>query len=290
MEKLIPKVNYNEERVYYISVSDIKAKFIPVYDTEFWTAYFGLKSLLGFPNTEEGKKQYSKWLFSKGYLYKNQTVEAIKNICVANGIDWNKVKSKQISTKNTWDKNYNNSRDIGNLFHAYKDNTTFKEREELFKLLNQRDSNGLLTYDLWQLPDGIYTELTIYNNKHLIIGRIDWLQIKTLPSGERMVDIDDHKTHKKVELHSKYMLLKPLNHLPNTEYYVNAIQLNLYAFILISWGFKINSIKFTNYIIPDTSNVNIAIPTEYKVPNLQAEISLMLKHIQDEFKLNKRNR
>jgi hypothetical protein len=157
-------------------------------------------------------------------------------------------------------------------------------------LLNQRDSTGLLTYDLWQLPDGIYTELSIYNNEYLIIGRIDWLKIQTLPSGERMVDIDDHKTHKKVELHSKYMLLLPINHLPNTEYYVNAIQLNLYAFILISWGFKINSIKFTNYIIPDTSNVNIAIPTEYEVPNLQAEILLMLKHIQDEFKLNKRNR
>lgn len=279
MEKLIAKKNPNEERVYYISVSDIKNKVVPVYDTEFWTAYFGLKSLLGFPNTEQGKKQYSGWLFSKGYSYNNKTVEAIRNICISNGIDWDKVRNKQIATKNNWDKNYNNSVAIGNEFHAHKDNTATKERDELWKLTNQRNSKGYLTYDLWQLPDGIYTELTIYNNEFLIIGRVDWIEIKTLPSGERIVDIDDHKTHKKVELYSKYRLLPPLNHLPNTEYFINALQLNLYAFIFMSWGFKIGVIKFTNYVIPDKSAINIAIPTEYVVQNLQREVRTLLKSL-----------
>lgn len=132
--------------------------------------------------------------------------------------------------------------------------------------------------DLYQLIDGTYLELLIWSNELGIAGQADKVIIETIGE-DRFVTIIDYKTNKEIKNYNylnkrdgtpviNEYLLAPVNHLCNCNYNLYQLQLNLYAYLLVQFGFKIKGGK----IIHVTDNDKI-----YPLNNHQADIEAIIE-------------
>lgn len=134
--------------------------------------------------------------------------------------------------------------------------------------------------NLFDLPDGVYTELLIWCNKLLISGQSDKVLIKSV-NGTRYVYIEDYKTNEEIKdynyIHKKTgekvineMMLGPLSCYCNCNYWHYQIQLNIYAWLLCQFGFKFGGGKIIHCRNGET---------EYPLLNLQSKITELMEYI-----------
>ena len=73
---------YDEHDNTYISCTQLIEHYVPKFDKEFWLYYKVLQDKMGFSNTDEGKKMFSRWLTKGfGFSFKKKN---IKDLCIKN--------------------------------------------------------------------------------------------------------------------------------------------------------------------------------------------------------------
>lgn len=125
-----------------------------------------------------------------------------------------------------------------------------------------------------KLEDGIYPEIIIYSDKYKISGQADLVEV-----AKGKMNIKDYKTSKEIKTESykhwrtgHEMMLFPLSHLMNCNFYQYALQLNIYMSLLKSHNRKL---KVGQMEILHVKDENV---TVYPVPNLQKEAKTILEH------------
>lgn len=187
------------------------------------------------------------------------------------------------TVKEIWSKVNKESCEKGTAYHKQK------EAIDLAKKIHVVNGKELplgidATYveNLYDLPDGIYTELLVWNNDLGIAGQADKIIIYT-EGDTRYVEIEDYKTNKEIKQYNylnkstgkpvvNEYLLAPVERFCNCNYYLYQLQLNMYGWLLTQFGFKIRRGK----IIHVTDN-----DKAYPLLNLQAEVGRIVTHYKD---------
>lgn len=101
--------------------------------------------------------------------------------------------------------------------------------------------------NLYDLPDGRYCELLIWDEESGISGQSDIVDIETI-EGVRYVTVSDYKTNQKLVDYNyidkrtgkpviNNLMLAPFGNLCNCNYWHYQIQLNMYGYMLRKFGF-----------------------------------------------------
>jgi len=107
-----------------------------------------------------------------------------------------------------------------------------------------------------------YMQEVIVGND-IVAGRFDHLGIR-----DNKLIIKDWKTNKKFETTSRYSLINGLEHLPNCEFYIYALQTSLYQYLL---GLDIKEREIVWFDRQGDYHV-------YKMPYLEKEVKTMLDY------------
>jgi hypothetical protein len=124
-----------------------------------------------------------------------------------------------------------------------------------------------------------YNELICFNKEKGICGTSDYVVFR-----ENSFDISDFKTNKKFNFENQYddkFLLEPVSHLPNSEYFIYALQLSFYANMIekltgLTCGF-LNIYWLKRQI--DTKTLFKAKWLNYTVPYLKKEVETILCNV-----------
>jgi len=124
-----------------------------------------------------------------------------------------------------------------------------------------------------------YNELICFNKQKGICGTSDYVVFD-----EDSFDISDFKTNKKFNFENQYddkFLLDPVSHLPNSEYFIYALQLSFYAKMIEEiTGLRCGSLNiFWLKRQIDTKTVFKAKWLRYTVPYLKKEVESILCHV-----------
>lgn len=165
---------------------------------------------------------------------------------------------------------------------ACKEGSDFhNSQEELDIIENGAIPNSVTdsVVNLFDLPDGTYTELMIWNDDKLICGKSDKVIIESTLNGIRYIDIEDYKTNKELKVNYNYLhyttgnpvineyMKSPISHLVNCNWVHYNLQLSLYAYMLELKGFTVR-------------NLTLLHTTKYKKEDLKAyPVSYMKKEI-----------
>lgn len=127
-----------------------------------------------------------------------------------------------------------------------------------------------------KLEDGVYPEIIVYSDKHKISGQADLIEIV-----KGKINIKDYKTSKEIRTasykhwrHGHEMMLPPLGHLMNCNFFQYALQLNIYMALLKTHNkkFKVGDMEILHVVDINSD------PIVYEVPNLQKEAKSLLEH------------
>lgn len=171
---------------------------------------------------------------------------------------------------------------------ANKEGSDFHNSQEELEIIEKGAIPDTVTdkiINLFELPDGIYTELMIWNDKYLICGKSDKVIIDSTVNGIRYIDIEDYKTNKELKINYNYLhyttgepvineyMVSPISHLVNCNWNHYILQLSLYAYMLELKGFTVRNLTLlhtTNYKKEDLK--------PYKLPYMRNEIINMLNN------------
>lgn len=204
----------------------------------------------------------------------------------------NKYGYKGSSIQKIWEYNKDMACAVGSEFHDKKEREDINRGYEKIEDRIHRVDDGLTQYqtdDLWHLPDGVYTELQLWNHHYLIAGKSD----KVIVDG-RYIDIDDYKTNEEIDKVSYFnaykgehdMMLPPIDHLMDCNFIHYTLQLSIYAYMLECFGYKIRKITFKHHPRKaDKSITEEAIP--YEVKYKRADVIAMLEYYRNNKKFKK---
>jgi hypothetical protein len=170
-----------------------------------------------------------------------------------------------------WEEKKNTGLNFGTMIHENIE-TYFKER----KVLDERYSGIVEEVFSKVYADGAYNELICFDKNKKICGTADYVQFK-----EKSFIISDFKTNLKFNFENAFQdkfLLNPVTHLPNSEFFIYALQLSFYARMihnltgLMCEGLHIYWLKRQI----DTKDVFRAKWLKYTVPYLKAEVEDVL--------------
>lgn len=257
-----PKVIFFEEdHSYYLlenskktkleSVSSFYSKYKNSYNSGFWSAYKAYEKILPPGVFKDLKKTYG---------YDSPELLIVADMYVK---DKEYFKTVQQQILNNWKKENKKSTDKGTEYHNTKETNAFINGAAINKYNLKCYNIGaekLLDYNnysiadnLYNLCEGFYPELLVFNEEALLAGQADKVFITEF-GGEKYVDIGDFKTNKKISKESfigssrKHTYLKPpLNHIMDSNYWHYALQLSTYAFMLEKFGFRVRSLYLEHY-------------------------------------------
>lgn len=238
----------------------------------------------------EPKKDW--YSIAEKFLAKRSQVQVIKEIAVKYKYTKEEVtrifKEKGYSPTTImwfWNEKKVKSQDFGTAEHK------LREQKTLSMDIHTHDGvdvplgiDATYTENLYDLPDGIYTELLVYNNDLLISGQSDKVIIKTI-NGVRWVFVDDYKTNEEIKDYNyinkntqekviNEMMLAPLDCYCNCNYWHYQLQLNIYGWLLVQFGFKFGGGRIIHCRNGET---------EYPLLNLQKKIGELMNY----YKTNK---
>jgi len=119
-------------------------------------------------------------------------------------------------------------------------------------------------------PKLISCEQIMFNTQHMIAGTTDILTF----NNDGTIDIWDIKTNNEdIVIDNKYnkYLLQPLQSVPNNKYYVYALQLNIYKYILENNGYKVKNLRLIHVKEKYYKLINL--------PVMDYEVGLIIKDV-----------
>jgi hypothetical protein len=170
-----------------------------------------------------------------------------------------------------WEEKKNVGLNFGTMIHENIE-TFFNEK----KVLNERYSEIIKEVYNLVYVDGAYSELICFDKNKKVCGTADYVQFK-----ENSFVISDFKTNLKFNFENAFndkFLLTPVNHLPNSEYFIYALQLSFYARMISNLtGLMCESLNI--YWLKrqiDTKDTFRAKWLKYTVPYLKKEVEDIL--------------
>lgn len=132
--------------------------------------------------------------------------------------------------------------------------------------------NESITLKLFDLPDGAYPELLIFDLDLWIAGQADEVYIQTI-GNTRYIDINDHKTNEKKPGKSDMNRCFP----PFTDKYASTdfkytMQINAYAYMLAKAGYVPRNLAYSWYKEYDFKQVQ-----RIDVENIQSDMAKIMK-------------
>jgi hypothetical protein len=290
---------FNESNLEYKSVTKWLSTFEYEVDWDYWKHYCALERLLGFEGktTKNGYKWFGTWLkHNYPEEKKAKTLGALKSIAEKHGIPFTTVINTSYQIAWEWDNKTQLACEKGSDFHSIMENEAYDTGLDIVTplLIHERPKrpdilagmqgsvqqyNGQL---LNEIPDGAYPELAVWHDKARIAGKIDKPFIYTI-DGIRYVSISDYKTNDKLTFDNNFKSYYkfPINNIKVCKFNHYALQLNIYAFILGSWGFKLDKLYIEHNTVTQnqqTKAITVTGSKVYEVPNLQKEVQLMFNH------------
>ena len=158
--------------------------------------------------------------------------------------------------KKSWEKEREDACFKGTKYHERKEEQAYNRGFEInpytrektiTKIKKSPPGNKTLPFkDLWELEDGYYPELIIWNDLYEIAGTADKVFIYT-KGKKRYVDIDDFKTNKEIKKQNNYQKMKyPIEKLDDCNYNHYRLQISMYAWMLEQFGFIVKNVGFTH--------------------------------------------
>lgn len=239
---------YKSKGKQYTSVSTVLSLYKQDFDSDFWSTYKALERLLG-------KEQFTE--LKRVRYYKSPAF--IEWAC--NFVDIDKLAKVRKQILKEWKHEKDISIEKGHFYHrekekqAYKNGFEFnpftsKKSETMMKKPPKTGPKTSMVADLFQLQDGYYPELMIWNDEYEIAGTADKVFIKTIGKN-RFIDIDDYKTNKVIKKTNSYQKMRaPLYKMDDCNYNHYRLQISLYAWMLEQFGFKIRYTAFTHFNEP----------------------------------------
>lgn len=263
---------FNENNDKYISVSQLVDQYKQPFDTEYWLKYKALERLMPnfkkikwkFTSEREAVRLLSLDMESKLF---DDTVEKIRN-------EWNGSKNVSIVKGN----NYHKDAEKMSFIRKVMDNPFTKTKFKVIKLDKVDGYANNSVKNLYELEDGFYPELVLWNDKYKLAGQSDKVFIST-EKNIRYIDIDDYKTNKKIDTtgFKGQKMLYPISHIDDCNYNQYALKISAYAWMLEDFGFQVRNLGFHHY--------NLL----YKTPYLKAEIESLLKIRKAKLDINNSN-
>ena len=231
----------------YISVTTLIKKYVPEFDSHYWSTYKAMKAVL------ESKNEWKKYKDNCGGW---ENVVAV--VRADKGFKYREeVMQKKREFLAMWAEEGKAAAARGTAYHK-------KREEEVRSGVTVHDSKEYYTLTGDPLAskieaDGVYPELLLYDDELEIAGQADWV----LKSGNT-IHIKDYKTSKDVSKlgFMEEMLLYPLNGLLNAKFYVYSVQMSLYAYILERQGYDIGSLVI-EHVDGRTQETIDVLPTSY---------------------------
>lgn len=252
------------------SISKYKNKWMPEYPREFWLTYKVLKAEFG-EDFNIPYKSFSRSLPKDNYLFKPYLDRMDSNIF--------EMDKKRLAEQ--WERKSVEALFKGSRFHGEFERRTF---ENGF-MVNPWDKmkypvttypklydNESLSLDLFDLPDGGYPELLIFDIELGIAGQSDEVYIQTVGK-KRYVDINDLKTGEFAPgKGSPDYCFAPFQKEYASKHFGYVLQVNMYAHMLSKFGFTVRNLGYTYY-----PNFNEKEPFLENIDNLQKKLLTFLK-------------
>lgn len=215
--------------------------------------------------------------------------------------------------RDKWEIERDKSLERGTGIHNSKEDLMFgrgidKHNDKFYQVHNSEIQQ---IHRLIDLPDGVWPEIPIWNDKYLISGKPDKLVLETLMTNngkKRYAHIDDYKTNKSIDKVSYWnpktqeykMMKEPLSYLMDCNWVHYTLQMSFYQFIMEQAGFHVGKrilvhiphpVEVVDLLTGEPTGVKHQ-PEDvlYKIPYMKQEILLTLEHYSRIRKLTKYRR
>lgn len=259
----------------YLSVTTLIGKFENPFDQQFWSLYKAYERVLGEAEFKRVKKICNGF---KSVTFWNYLREQVPD---------NIVQHTRQLILDEWLQTNSDACELGSKYHKQREiisNILKKEinptTKKLFDTFVKKEDKSLpdnytITDNLYNLPDGYYPELLIYNEEAKLAGQADKVFIETI-RGVRYVDIDDYKTNKKITIENKFAsFLPPIQHIQESKFHLYELQLSLYALMMEMFGYTVRYTCFHHYR-PNLNNI-FELQQQYKTTYRKYEAQLLLQ-------------
>lgn len=255
---------YTHNRNKYLSVSSFIGKFKRGFDQKYWSLYKALESIVDKNTFYKYKSKYGRSFIY--HLQDDLPIEA--------------VQARVQTILDSWKQKNQTSTKRGTFFHIAKERASLENGLEKnafdgkeYKVFDKKlkvEVNEALVDNLFDLEDGFYSELLIWNHKYKLAGQPDRVFITTIDD-IRYFDLEDFKTNETIKTENTYQnMKKPVTHLQDCNWNHYRLQLSCYAWILEQFGFVPRNLSFDHF----PKGVGPAI--RYDIKYLKDEIESML--------------
>jgi hypothetical protein len=265
---------------YYTSVTTVLGKYKEPFDAEYWSRYKAIERLY----TEFRGASYWNTFKRKGV---KTVVARFKAVCNDTELQIATEYRKQIL--NEWEYEKNIACQNGTVFHLAQEEKWLSENDHRVEGVIYNTGNAWKDNDpiaIEDLPDGVYSELTLWNHYFEVAGQADIVYIETV-NGKRYIDVDDYKTNKKIDEESfrnsrtgKYqMMQKPINNLMDCNRQHYELQISTYAYFLECFGYTVRGLNFQHHEnIGTKEKPEYRFRKDYPLDYRKKEVVKMLKH------------
>lgn len=252
------------------SMGECISLYQPPYEQDYWLSHTAMKELFG----EEYVDHYRSFGTMKppaSELY----VPFLQKISPSEFI---RCKEKW---KDIWKRKNNEANFKGSRFHDEMEKECYEKgfcenrwdgTEYPVIKYDKEYPNESLKLNLYELPDGCYPELLVFDLEKGIAGQSDLVFIETI-GDTRYVDVDDYKTNEKKPAKSAPdRFWDPLSDFYNSKHNIYSFQMGGYAKLLERFGFTVRNIGYTWY-----KNYEKSKPTFIDVEYFDEELEIILK-------------
>lgn len=281
----------DKEGLQYTSTTTVIGKYKEPFDGEYWSLY---KAIERFITETKGGDEWIDYKRAVGY---KQIVPNFKT--QANAENTAIILGYQVDIKAEWDFERNIACFNGTNFHEGKE-AGWLQAPVHFDGVKKKNWHNLgiqnmegVNINPKDLPDGVYSELILWNNRYRVAGAADIVYLETI-DGIRYVDIDDYKTNKKIETSSYFnhktkrnkMMLTPLNNIMDCNGCHYELQISTYGYYLECFGFVVRYLNFQHYKNVavdedgemDKKNPRYEFAKNYELEYKKKEVVKMLEH------------
>jgi hypothetical protein len=282
MKKLEPLVTFTDSDHSYwckntrlLSVSGFFHLFEWPFDEFFWK----IVKAYELRNFDKAKRLSSVFGFDNpiilDFIAKEVPLDVILKEAEKITLDWGEIK--------------NTATEIGTSIHGEEEFYSYLRGEEKNPFtgtvlrvhhFEKEYDNQSLADNLFDLRDGIYPELLLFNLFYGLCGQSDKVYIETI-NGKRYAFVGDYKTDRELSttgFPSKYYggtekLKPPLSHLEQCNMVGYNLKMSLYMWMLTQFGYKFGGL-YIEHIDKETKE-----RTVHELPYMKSEVELMLKYI-----------
>jgi hypothetical protein len=272
----------------YISATTLIGRYKPPFDADYWSTYKGIErtitEVLNFSGWVKFKKADGGFKTVIERFFRSESEGG------ASDEEKEMATTAKKAVLEEWDYERNVACRNGTAFHKSKEKEWLDEEkhEVLGKTMDigKAFSSQGTPIELDLLKDGVYSEITLWNNFYEVAGQADIAIVETI-DGIRYVDIDDYKTNKKISTESyqnprtkqRDMMFRPLGSLMDCNFQHYELQMSLYAYMFECYGYVVRSLNFRHYNNEGTKEspkfeFNRNFPLTYR----KKEIVKMLNH------------